>query len=182
MQKYINTIYNYYPKDLAPTDPRYPFTIEMQNFFKLQEIAGRDNKIFEKLLATITDELKVPTMDYSLRGVFNLSYSGTFHIPESFEIINFKKCVFIISLISKYYCIYLTQIHESENNTLANGPTARNEKKLIDYIAQIVQSSFPEYQTFPMKYFKEKVSGIYSAKRPFEYATFFECLITDQIL
>ena len=85
-----------------------------------------------------------------------------------------------MSIIAQYYSVYFTKFEGIPINTLKMDNLSLAQKSLIDnLISRIIKSYYSGYKPFPMEYFNEKVANVYSSKRPLEFATYYECLITD---
>lgn len=183
MEKYLDIIYHYYPKNIYASDLNYSYTPEITRLFKLLERTRQDDQTFEELKSKFSKEFNQVLIDHSLSGVFCLSFMSDLYISNDWDINFYKLCAFNISVVSNYYCVYLTQINYQGANTLQTGPTTENERTFIDYVEKRILEFYPDYIPFPMENFNEKVPGVYSGGRnPLEYATYFECLVTNHIL
>lgn len=153
----------------------------MERYFELRENTMTNNEAFERLCSILNEKYQNTVVDYSSGGIFDLDYKAVFYIPKHWGIIDFTRCAVHVSVLSKYYCIYLTQSYADGPNTLISGPKTDNERKFISDVAEYIERFYPGYRPFPMECYNDTVPGVFSSKRPFEFATFFECLITDFI-
>lgn len=181
MKEYLDIIYKYYPKDIDASDLNYFYTPEMQRYVKLQDDCIKNSQTFDALSSMIAGEFNQLTNDYSLRGIFDCSYKAIFYIPENLNIKNFSICAFYVSVLAKYYCIYLTQSYAGGVNSLAHLTIDPEEQNLISKVEKCIKIYYPDYKPFPMEYFEERVPRISSGKRYPDNATYFECLITDTL-
>ncbi|MDB5138591.1 MAG: hypothetical protein JWR12_507 [Mucilaginibacter sp.] len=181
MKEYLDIIYKYYPKDIDASDLNYSNTPEIGRYIQLQNYYIKNTQTFDTLSAKIADEFNQLPMDYSLQGIFDFSYKAILYIPESLNIKNFSICVFYVSVVAKYYCIYLTQSYAGGVNSLEYLTIDVAEQNLINRVEKCIKIYYPDYEPFPMEYFEERVPRISSGKRYLDNATYFECLITDTL-
>lgn len=182
MHQYLDLIYQYYPKDVPVSDPKYVYTEEITRHFKKANQAGANNDLFLQLTNDIEKEFNIPVCDWSLRGLFDFSYTGIFPIPEKWQIKNYTRCVYSISILARYYCVYLTQSYESGINTLEKDIYTAEEHLFINQVTNVIKNHYPEFEPIPNNAFYEEVPGVYSDRRFDKLATFFDCLITDRLV
>ncbi|WP_295653493.1 hypothetical protein [uncultured Mucilaginibacter sp.] len=182
IEEYFKLVYNYYPKNLFVSDLGYPYTEEMARYFKLESRAKENNGSFKKTIESLSLEFNCLVMDNSFCGAFDLSYRAIFYIPKNLNITRFTRCVINIGVLAKYYCVYLTQAYANGKNTFYDRTVNENEQGFVNKVSLIIQENFPDYRPFPIEKSNVKIPNIYSAKRPGEFATLFECLMTDYIL
>jgi hypothetical protein len=187
MEEYLDLIYKYYPKDIHTSDLKYPYTPENVLQWKLIEDVlknEKENNYFEDMSETLAKSLNcIAHEDFSFRGgISDLSRTCMLYLPNNPYHEEYPCCVINVSIIVKYYSIYFTKFTGAPINTLKRGNLSPVQKSLVDNkISRIIKTYYNGYQPFPMKYFNEPVLHVYSAKNYDEYATYFECLITDSL-
>ena len=183
MKEYLDLIYSLFPVNIYPSDIKSPYTKEILNQWELIDRARGDESTFKEMSNTIYQELNcVNSMDFSLRGIFDLCRKVILFLPIDNRNEEFPYCVVNISVVAKYYCVYFTKFYGTPVHTL-NRPISKHQQDMIDHhIVPIIKKYYPGYEEFPMEYFNEKVPNVYSSINFDEYATYFECLLTDDIL
>lgn len=186
MNEYLDTIYSLYPKDIHPSDLNYSSTPENIKQWDIIEAARSDhesNRYFEEFTKALVLRLNCQNaQEFSFRGTFDLCRKAVLFLPNNYHHEEYPCCVINVSIVSKFYSVYFTKFTGVPINTLANGFVNDAQKKLYDgLISIIIKSYYAGYQLFPMEYFKEKVPHILSSKNYNQNATYFDCLMTDDI-
>jgi hypothetical protein len=186
MIEYLETIYQYYPKGIDTSDLKYPHSPENLRQWALIEDERRNEKSsqhFGNMAEVLVKYLNCSAYeDFSLRGVFDLCRKAVLYLPNNFYNEEFPCCVVNVSVVSNFYSIYFTKFASIPINTLQTDEITDSQKSLIDhFISPIIKTFFNGYKQFPMEYFNEQVPGIYSSKNYGQYATYFECLLTDDV-
>lgn len=179
-EEFLDIIYKYYPKDIFPSDPLYIETPEYLARLSLQkELIGQTDKIdkFNKLKDEIGKDQGALVDDRSLSGG-DLCYQGVFWLEQPIGMYKVNRCAFNISAIVDLYSVYMTN---GSYYTL-NGLMALEEITLYKHISKFIEQSYPELSVFPMDLFHTRVPNVLSRKRYNDYATYYECLVTDHYL
>ena len=116
--------------------------------------------------------------DFSLRG--DLCRKGMLFLPKNHYNEDYPCCVVCVSVLANFYCIYFTKFTGVPINTLNKGIT-KAQSLIADKISRIIKSYYKGFQYFPMEYFNELVPHVYSSNGDDRYATYFDCLMTDDI-
>ena len=181
MTEHLNTIYKYFPKDIHPSDLNYINTPECKLQWELIENSRNNDHLFLEMCHHLTDKLNFKSFqDMSLQGIFDLSGKAVFYLPDTSEM-GYPCCIINVIIIAPLYAVYFSAFSGGANNTLNKTPVEAKHQSLIDgSIALIINDYFPNYKPFPMDFYSEEIPGIRSAKRYNKYATYFECLLTDE--
>ena len=184
MKEYLDTIYKYFPKDLHTSSLKYADTPEIKRQWELIEHSRKNDGHFSQMANTLVKHLNCSAyQDLSLRGIFDLSRKAVLYLPNNHFNEEYPCCVINVSIIAKYYSIYFTKFTGIPINTLKTGLVSSAQKSLADnMISRIIRTYYPGYKPFPMEHFDEVVPQVYSAINYNDSATYFECLITNDIL
>jgi hypothetical protein len=185
--EFTDIVYRYYPKDIYVSDPRYPSTPENVRQWNLIEDARKnkeDNTHYENMITELNHYLNCSSYeDFSLRGAFDLCRKSVLHLPKNLHHIDYPYCVICISIVTKFYYIYFTKFAGTPINTLHNDPITEIQRSLINnLISRIIKNHYKDYQIFPNELIDEHVPNIYSSKNYDQFATYFECLMTDDVI
>jgi len=183
MEEYLNIIYEYYPRDVFVSDLAYSDTPERTRFFELLEKLKASNQTFKEMCKSLSDGLKTSTLDYSFAGQDPCS-TAIFHIPSIYHVARFQQCVVNISGLVKYYCIYMTN-PSPRDNTFAKKIEDEDQLAFLRNVNSYIEEYYPDYKPFPEDWINKNVEHVYSLsvlKDYDNYATYFECLMSSNIL
>lgn len=173
-EKYLDTIYKYYPKDLDPGDQEYQESAEYIAFLKLKERCASDTGLFDNLCRVIAEERKVNVAER-----INFSYIAQFYLLERIGYAKLDSCTFIISGMEKVYSVYLRS--DLTKVTTLEGIRSQGELDLINDIIKHINRIYPDYVPFDMDFYHTRVPGIMSSGRYNDQSTYFECLLSNTI-
>lgn len=176
-------IYCLYPVNIDPGDIEYSYTQKIENLWELIFRAREENHAFTEMIAEIHKDLNcISSRDFSLRGIPDLCRKSLLRLPLEQENQQFPFCVVNIGVLVKYYFIYFTTFHGGPINTF-NKPVSQYQQEMIDqHIVPIIKKYYPDYVEFPIQFIDERVPDVYSFRNCDEFATYFECLLTNDIL
>lgn len=183
MDKYIELIYKYYPKNLFPSDLAYSYTPEVTRKFKLHdELISSSSNNFSKVCKDLNLLTDCCILDYSFIG-HDLSWHTDFYAPDEYQCPSPNTCGLYISAVCDYYCVYFSnRDHDIIPYLKANSPT-EGQRKLSDPVQKIIKLHFPNHRPIPLGWLDKEVPGVISSCHSREYddlATYFECLITSK--
>ena len=183
MKEYLDLIYGLYPANMDPGEFKYSYTKEVSNLWALINRAREENHTFNEMISEVYKELNcVSSQDFSLRGIPDLCRKSLLKLPIDQRNQKFPFCVVNIGVVVKYYFVYFTTFHGGPINTF-NKPVSQYQQDMIDeQIVPIIKKYYPDYEGFPMQFIDERVPDVYSFKECDVNATYFECLLTNDIL
>jgi hypothetical protein len=173
-QKYLDAIYKFYPKDIYPGNKEYLDSPEYAALLDLQELCLKNTERFDTLRENIAKERKVNVMERA-----NYSHIAHFYLPEKIGYAKLESCTIIISEMLNVFSVYLKS--EIRNMTTLEGIRSKEEFEMINSVTEHVTSIYPEYEPFDMDFYNTRVPGVMANPRYNDYATYYECLISDHI-
>lgn len=184
MTEYLDTIYKYFPINLHTSNLKYVYTPEIIRQWELIEHSRKNNGHFSQMADTLVKHLNCSSyQDLSLRGIFDLSRKAVLYLPLNHFNEEYPCCVINVSVIAKCYSIYFTKFTGIPINTLRTGLVSSAQKSLVDsMISHVIRTYYPGYKPFPMEFIDELIPLVYSAINYNDNATYFECLMTNDIL
>jgi hypothetical protein len=160
----------------------YSYTSECIRQWEFIESSRENTAHFENMTKMLSEQLHCENyQDFSLRGVFDLCRKSILFLPVNSSNTEYPCCVINVSVIAKYYSIYFSKFSGVPTNTLKSGPVNEAQKSMEQHISKIVKSYYPGYDPFPLKSIDEIVPEIFSSINNEQYATYFECLVTNDI-
>jgi hypothetical protein len=174
-EAYQKIIYGYYAVEMYRSDLKYGETEQSKNYWKkMDELRGNTGQ-FEKLLEKIESIQKTTVLERST----DLSYVAEFYLPKPIGPLKVEACVIVISGIVELFSVYLRS--DVRRTTTLSGIRSKEEFDFINHISELVKQDYPGYEPFPMDLFHTRVPGVDSSLRFNDYATYFECLMTEHV-
>ncbi|WP_130855642.1 hypothetical protein [Olivibacter jilunii] len=173
-EKYLDTIYKYYPKDLNPGDQEYLESAEYIAFLKLKERCASNTGLFDNLCKVIAAERNVNVTER-----IDFSYIAQFYLPERIGYAKLDSCNVIISGMEKVFSVYLRS--DLTKVTTLEGIRSKGELDLINGIIKHINRIYPDYVPFDMNFYHTRVPGIMASGRYNDLSTYFECLMVAQL-
>jgi hypothetical protein len=168
-------IYRYYPVEISSSDLKYGETEQAQNRWNKIEQLRDDTAKFHKLL----DKLKLQVNPTAMERAIQLSYVGEFSLPRRIGYVKLETCVFIISGIVNLFTVYLRSDFTRQNTI--EGVHSQEELDIVNCVSKVIKEVYPDYEPFPMDFFHTRVPGVDASLRYNDYATYFECLMSENI-
>jgi len=178
IEKDLDIIYRYYPKDKYPSDPEINKTKEAIRYWKNLELYQMNKGNFPDLITRVEKIIPQSTIDdYSLRGAFDPSFKARVFFAENLN--DYKGLVISVSTIAFYYDIYLSKyVYPPE--TSAGKMLDDRLQETVNIIGREIEELFPGYRQVPSDYRIRSVPAVYAGYN--QLATMYQCLISDDIL
>ena len=174
-QKYLDTIYKFYPKNIYPGNKEYLDSPEYAALLDLQELCLTDSERFDTLRKNIAKERNVNVMERNI----NFAHIAQFYLPEKIGYSKLETCTIIVSGMAKVFSVYIRS--EITRITTLEGIRSKEEFDVINSITEYIIRIYPEYESFDMDFYNTKVPGVMANLRYNDYATYYECLLTHHI-
>lgn len=174
-QKYLETIYKYFAQDINRGDEKYQQTPESKNYFRKVEENRKDTVLFDRLQENIATERNANVL---VRNI-DINYVAQFYLPEKIGYQKFEACVFVVSGITNLFSVYL--LSDITKATTLEGIRSNEELEIINTVSTQIQLVYKDYEPFDMDFYNTRVPGVFANLRYNDYATYYECLLTDHL-